>query len=61
MFDLDNPRTVPGWLPLSCFLLAGILYGMGVFYFPDLKYYALSPLPVGFLSLSIYLRTRKTP
>lgn len=59
MFDLENPRQVPLWLPLGCFGIAALMYIMGQYAFPALKLYALAPLPLGMLSLSIYLRTRK--
>jgi len=61
MFDLDNPRKVPFWLPLAAFALAGILYAAGVWINPEFKAYALTPLPLALLSLSIYLRTPKSP
>lgn len=59
MFDLENPRQIPFWLPLLCFLVAALIYTIGRFAFPGLEVYALIPLPLGLLSLSIYLRTRK--
>lgn len=59
MFNLENPRRVPFWLPLLCFSLAFAIYSVGYYRFPGLEVYALIPLPLGILSLSIYLRTRK--
>lgn len=59
MLDFENPRRVPFWLPLLCFVLAGAIYGVGRYRFPGLEVYALIPLPLAMLSLSIYLRARK--
>jgi hypothetical protein len=61
MFDLDNPRQIPGWLPFLCFLSVALIYIVSRSAFPGFEIYALAPLPLGILSLSIYLRTRKDP
>ncbi len=57
MFD-ENPRHVPFYIPLICFASAALFYGWASQFAPELKEYALIPLPLGGLTLSIYLRTR---
>lgn len=61
LFDLDNTRQVPLWLPLLCFLLAAAFYL--AHFLPALSFFKdifWLPLPLGFISLSIYLRSRSS-